>query len=85
MTMKAPKGEIVNISEVFPDTDHAILVFLSKAQNDCFTIWSEHKKTEEIFTIPRIFKADLEARTEFNLLVNSISKINVNDLNDSGE
>ena len=78
--MKTPTGTILSVTEVFPETSHAILVFLSKTEDQRFAIWSEIKATKKLFSIPRYFVTAQVARAEFDVLVREMRYIEVEDL-----
>ena len=60
------------VTEVFSDTEHAVLVFLAVLHGDCFEVWAAQRSTYERCTEPRLFSSAAQARQYHEELVNDV-------------
>ena len=67
--MIADFDTFLEIAEIFPDSENAVLLCLGKNHAGQFVIWSETKSTTENLTTPRTFPFEAEARNAYQELL----------------
>ncbi len=75
--MNATVTEILEISDIWPDTEVTVRLFLARSMsNQPFIIWAETKSERLLLSSYKGFACETQARCTFNLLILLLVEIN---------
>ena len=75
--MNAAITEIIEISDIWPDTEVTVRLFLARSMsNQPFIIWAETKSERLLLMSYKGFACETQARAAFNLLIQLLVEIN---------
>lgn len=67
--------EIIKVSEIWPDSDNTILLFLGSAEPAPFAVWAENKSDNSKFITEKYFQTNDSAQSAFDLLTEVLCEI----------